>query len=48
LAEALDMTDLNGGAFLDAEFVLGNEAAPYWKGRVLPLHSAFAAAHHSD
>ncbi|WP_205894024.1 hypothetical protein, partial [Pseudomonas gregormendelii] len=41
-AEALDMTDLNGGAFFDAEFVIGHGAAPYRKGQV--LHSVFAAA----
>ncbi|MBN3966600.1 hypothetical protein IMW75_15105 [Pseudomonas gregormendelii] len=36
------MTDLNGGAFFDAEFVIGHGAAPYRKGQV--LHSVFAAA----
>ncbi|MBP2271448.1 hypothetical protein J3A98_002141 [Pseudomonas sp. BP6] len=28
------MTDLNGGAFFDAEFVIRDGAAPYRKGQV--------------
>jgi hypothetical protein len=41
-AEALDITDLNGGALFCAQFVTRNVAAPYRKGRV--LHSVSAAA----
>lgn len=40
--EALGMTDLNGGALFNDEFVIRHEAAPYRKGQV--LHSVFAAA----
>ncbi len=41
-AEALGMTDLNGGALFNAEFGIRHRAAPYRKGQV--LHSDFAAA----
>lgn len=41
-AQALGAADLQGGAFCDAEFVIGHGATPYRIGRV--LHSVFAAA----
>ena len=41
-AEALGMTDLNGGALFNAEFGIRHRAAPYRKGQV--LHSVFAVA----
>ena len=42
-AEALGMTDLNGGALFNAEFGIRHRAAPYRKGQV--LHSVFAVAY---
>ncbi|WP_220469448.1 hypothetical protein, partial [Pseudomonas sp. 5Ae-yellow] len=42
-AEALGMTNLNGGTLCNAEFGIRHRAAPYRKGQV--LHSVFAAAH---
>ncbi|WP_220469414.1 hypothetical protein, partial [Pseudomonas sp. 5Ae-yellow] len=41
-AEALGMTNLNGGTLCNAEFGIRHRAAPYRKGQV--LHSVFAAA----
>ncbi|WP_275942375.1 hypothetical protein, partial [Pseudomonas veronii] len=41
-AEALGMTNLNGGTLFNAEFGIRHRAAPYRKGQV--LHSVFAAA----
>ncbi|WP_310735019.1 hypothetical protein, partial [Pseudomonas sp. 5Ae-yellow] len=43
-AEALGMTNLNGGTLFNAEFGIRHRAAPYRKGQV--LHSVFAAAEH--
>ena len=44
-AEALGMTNLNGGTLFNAEFGIRHRAAPYRKGQV--LHSVFAAARHT-
>ncbi|WP_275941859.1 hypothetical protein, partial [Pseudomonas gessardii] len=45
-AEALGMTNLNGGTLFNAEFGIRHRAAPYRKGQV--LHSVFAAANIRD